>query len=52
MASSGWPVEKNCKFRLARALRAGLIAVAATGTKKSGNKKARLPMAKAGQQGR
>lgn len=46
---------KNYKFRLASALRAGLTAVAATGAKKSRNRsrsrKARLPMAQAGQQG-
>lgn len=55
MASSGWNVGKNYKFRLASALRAGLTAVVATGAKESKNRsrsrKARLPMAQAGQQG-
>lgn len=44
---------KICKFRLARALRAGLTAVVATGARKgrSRSRKARPPMAQAGQQG-
>lgn len=42
---------KICKFRLARALRAGLTAAVATGARKGRSRKARPPMAQAGRQG-